>query len=395
VPFNETVTMSAAQGISSFIGISEPQCTGCQFVPTGLVSGMPTNPFALNAGIKLLGVQPDFRNPLVHKWNAVVQRELPWDMALEIGYEGNHQAHQVTLGNTDPYTNLGTTNTSISSGTLQEIQPACPPPTCVSVGNGLSMTVSNGFGNYAAGTAKLEKRFSHGLQFISAYTWSHSLANAGTPLSGSTGFGFPNNANWASGYSSAAWDIRHSFTTGFNYNIPVGKGQQFGGNMPKAADYVLGGWHANGVLTLRTGAAYSLSGTSCQGVWSKCEPDIVSGFTANQAPAGGRTPQEWFDVNAYAVAAPLTGGDLGLQAMTGPPTKTMDFSMFKDIAITERFKLQFRTEAFNLGNFAVLSAPDANLSDAKALGGNGNFGKITSSVTGSERHIQFALRLSF
>jgi hypothetical protein len=301
----------------------------------------------------------------------------------------------VILGNTDPYPNLGTTNSSISSGTLQEIQPACPPPTCVSVGNGLTETVSNGFGNYAAGDIKLEKRFSHGLQFITSYTWSHALANAGTTLSGSTNFGFLDQTNWATSYSSAAWDIRHSFTTGFNYDIPIGKGKQFAGNMPKAADYIVGGWKANGLLTLRTGQPYTLSGTSCQGVWSKCLPEVVSGYTANQAPAGGRTPGEWFDVNAYTVAPPLMNGNLGLQSSIGPPTKTMDFSMFKDIALTERFKVQFRAEAFNLANFAVLNIPDASLGDAKALGGNGNFGKITSSVSGSERHVQFALRLQF
>jgi hypothetical protein len=395
VPFNETVSLVRSQGISSFIGVSDPNCTGCNFMPGGLTGGFPANPFILNAGIKLLGVQPDFRNPLVHKWNVVLQRELPWDMSLEMGYEGNHQAHQVILGNTDTFPNLGTTNTSISSGSLQEIQPACPPPTCVSVGNGLTETVSNGFGNYAAGSLKLEKRYSHGLQFISAYTWSHVMANAGTTLSGSTNFGYPNDTNWASGYSSAAWDIRHSFTTGFNYDLPFGKGKQFAGNAPRALDMVIGGWHSNGLLTLRTGVVYTLAGASCQGVWNRCEPDIVAGYSANQAPPGGRTPNEWFDINAYAVAAPLTGGTDPIQNMTGPPTKTMDFSMFKDISLTERFKIQFRTEVFNLANFAVLSTPDASLADAKSLGGNGNFGRITSSVTGSERHIQFALRLQF
>ena len=90
----------------------------------------------------------------------MVQRELPGNMALEVGYEGNHQAHQVILWNSDPYPNLGTSNTAISSASLQEIQPACS--TCQSVGNGLSMTSSFGFGNYAAGSAKLEKRFTHG-----------------------------------------------------------------------------------------------------------------------------------------------------------------------------------------------------------------------------------------
>jgi hypothetical protein len=265
----------------------------------------------------------------------------------------------------------------------------------VSVGNGLTETVSNGFGNYAAGDIKIEKRFSHGLQFLTAYTWSHALANAGTTLSGSSNFGFLDQTNWSSSYSSAAWDIRHSFTTAFNYDIPIGRGKQFGANMNKAADMIVGGWHSNGLLTLRTGVAYTVAGASCQGVWSKCLPDIAPGYVADQAPAGGRTPNEWFDINAYQVAAPLTGGNLGLQAGTGPPTKTMDFSLFKDIAFTERFKLQFRAEAFNLANFAVLNIPDNNLADAAALKGNGNFGKITSSVSGSERHVQFALRLQF
>ncbi len=105
-------------------------------------------------------------------------------MALELGYEGNHQAHQVILWNSDPNPNLGTFNTSISSASLQEIQPACS--TCQSVGNGLSMTSSFGYGNYAAGSVKVEKRFTHGLQFLTSYVWSHALANSGTPLSGSS-----------------------------------------------------------------------------------------------------------------------------------------------------------------------------------------------------------------
>jgi hypothetical protein len=330
-----------------------------------------------------------------------VQRELPWDMALELGYEGNHQAHQVILGDTDTYPNLGTTNSSISALSLYEIPAECPPPTCVSVGSGMQQTVSNGFGNYAAGSVKLEKRYGHGLQFIVAYTWSHALSNGATTLSGSTNFWtssgtyFPNQTNWASGYSSASWDIRHSFTTGFNYDIPFGKGKQWGAHMNRAIDTVLGNWHTNGILTLRTGVVYTLNGTSCQGVWSRCEPDIVAGYTADQPPPGGRTDQEYFDVNAYAVPAPLTGGTMPIQNMNGPPTKTMDFSVFKDIPLTERWKLQFRSEAFNLSNFAVLGIPDANLSDAKAFNGNGNFGKITTSTVGSERHIQFALKLFF
>ena len=124
-------------------------------------------------------------------------------------------------------------------------------------------------------------------------------------------------------------------------------------------------------------------------------PDVVSGFDADQAPAGGRTPNQWFDINAYKVAAPLTGGNLGLQAHTGPPTRTMDFSLFKDFNFTERWKVQFRSEAFNLTNTPIFSLPGQNVTDSRALGGNGNFGRITSSVAGTERRLQFALRLQF
>ena len=108
---------------------------------------------------------PIIETPLVHKWNFVIQRELKGNVSIEVGYEGNHQAKQLILWNSDPYPNLGTFNTAISSASLQEIQPACS--TCQSVGNGLSMTSSFGVGNYAAGSVKVEKRYSHGLNFLS------------------------------------------------------------------------------------------------------------------------------------------------------------------------------------------------------------------------------------
>jgi hypothetical protein len=397
VPFNETVNMTRTQGLSTFIGVSDPHCIGCNFFSGGLTGGYPLSPFTLNAGVSMRGVQPDFRNPLVHKWNVVLQRELPYDMALEVGYEGNHQSHQVILTNTDSNPNLGTYDTSITSATLQQIQPACPPPTCQSVGNGLSMTTSFGFGNYSAGSLKLEKRFSHGLQFLTAYVWSHALANSGTPLSGSSNLSPITNTDWGTAYSSAAWDVRHSFTNAFNYQLPFGKGRQYGANMNRVADAVVGGWQANGILTLRTGQPLTLNGASCLGVWNRCEPDYVPGYNGNgnTAPSGGRTPEQFFDIGVFQVASPLTGGNVGLQSITGPPTKTMDFSLFKDFRFTERFVMQFRAEAFNLGNFTVFDRPDLNLGDAKALGGNGNFGRITTSIAGTERHLQFSLRLSF
>ncbi len=252
-----------------------------------------------------------------------------------------------------------------------------------------------------------------GLQFLTAYTWSHALANSSTPLSGATNFGFPDPTNLASAYSSAAWDIRHSFTTSFNYELPFGKGKQFGGSMNRALDLVVGGWQTNGILT-RCGPASRLllPARLARVNWGRCLPDLVPGQNPNAAPAGGRSPGTnglWFDTSAFQVAyqnpatGVYTGGNLGLESNTGPPTRTLDFSIFKDFSFTERIKLQFRAEAINMANTPQFSTPDASLGDAKlpatgtlpAVNGNGNFGKVLGANVGTERHIQFQLRLSF
>ncbi|MCU1263367.1 MAG: TonB-dependent receptor, partial [Bryobacterales bacterium] len=176
--------------------------------------------------------------------------------------------------------------------------------------------------------------------------------------------------------------------TGFTYELPFGKGKAYGASMNRAMDMVLGNWQTNGILTLHTGAPYTLRSNACQGVWNACRPDVVSGKDPNAAPANGRNPDHWFDISGVTTPAPLTGGNIGLQSNNAPATRTLDFSLFKDFRITERFKAQFRAESFNIANTAQYSAPDNNLQDA-------NFGKVTGTAPGSERHIQFSLRVQF
>jgi hypothetical protein len=417
VPFNETVNLNRigvlTSNINSFIGVSDSHCNdpalgSCNYFPGGFSGGYPLDVFTLPAPVSFRGVQPNFLNPLVHKWNVVVQRELAGNMALELGYEGNHQAHQVILQSTDPCPNAGVVGYSCANNRVVP-----NPAGSQDIGSGLSMTNSFGYGNYAAMSVKLEKRYSNGLQFLTSYVWSHALANSSTPLSGSSNFGFPDPTNLASGYSTAAWDVRHNLTTSFNYDLPFGRGKKFGANMSKPLDLLIGQWQMNGILSLRTGQPITISGTQCVGQWSRCEADVVPGANPNDAPDGGRqvnTDGYWFNPAAFMVAAQdakqnyYTGGNLGLQSQTGPPTRTMDFSVFKNYSITERFKVQFRAEAFNLANTPIYSFPDVSLGDAKlaatpdgrpAVNGNGNFGRVQGATVGTERHVQFSLRLQF
>jgi hypothetical protein len=304
---------------------------------------------------------------------------LAGQMALEVGYQGNHSSHQLLQPDFNACPNFGTTNSSINCNSLRRYP---------DIGS-ISGTATFGFGNYEALTAKLEKRFSQGLQFITSYTYGHALANSGTTLSGSNGLYTKDPTNYDTSYASASWDIRHNFTTGFTYDIPFGRGRTYGANVNKVVDLVAGGWQVNGILAFHTGNPYTLRSNGCQGVFDTgCSPDIAPGKNPNEAPPGGRRPAEWFNTANLLPPTPLTQGNLGLQTNYSPPTRNLDLSLFKDFAFTERWKLQFRAESFNFANTPQFDTPDNNRQDAK-------FGQVTATTPGSERHIQFALRLQF
>ena len=373
VPFNQSTVLPHAGQLGNVGDFEQnPYFTG------GMTGGFPSNVFNLPAPIAFRGVATNFRNGLVHKWNVAIQHELPWQSALELAYVGNHQAKQLFQPDWNACPNMGTTNSSITCNLLR------PFPNIGSI----SGTASFGYGNYHGMTAKFDKRYSNGLQLLMSYTYGHALANTGTTLSGSGGFGTPNPRDYGSGYSSAAWDLRHNFTSSFSYDIPVGRGKKYGAAMNRALNGVAGNWQVNGILALHTGAPYTLRWNGCQGVWNACQPDLVPGKDPKAAPSGGQGPDLWFDTTAVTRAAPLTGGNLGLQTNNEPPLKMLDFSIFKDFAFTERFRLQFRAEGTGVFNTPQLSRPDNNMQNA-------NFGKVTSTVAGTERHIQFQLRLQF
>jgi hypothetical protein len=373
VPFNQSTVLPHAGQLGT-VGLFERN----PYFPGGVSGGYPINVFNLPAPIAFRGVATNFRNGMVHKWNVAIQRELPSQSNIEIAYVGNHQAHQLFQPDWNACPNLGTTNSAISCNTLR------PTPYI----GGISGTASFGQGNYHGLTTKFEKRMSHGLWFLASYTYGHALADTGTTLSGSTGFGTPNPRDYGSGYSSAAWDIRHNFTSSFAYDLPFGRGKKYGSSMNRGLNAAIGNWQVNGILTLHTGNPYTLRWNGCQGVWNACQPDVVAGMDPNDAPSAGRSPGLWFNTAAVKPAASLTGGNIGLQTNTAPGARLLDFSVFKDFVFTERFRLQYRMEATNIFNHPWFGTPDNNLQDTL-------FGQVTSTYAGSERHIQMSLRFQF
>jgi Carboxypeptidase regulatory-like domain/TonB dependent receptor-like, beta-barrel len=332
--------------------------------------GFPVDSFTRDATINFRSLYTNRRWPLVHKWNLNVQRDIGWNTIMEVAYIGskgqrltqNYNANRVV---SDPLPN-------VASGPRRPVQ---------AVGN-VDIQGTNSFGrsNYDALTAKLEKRFSDGVQFTTAYTWGHALTDVGSPLSEGPG---TRTVNISEEYSHASFDVRHRFVMSGGWELPVGK------TLSGPAKTLIAGWQLNGILTLQTGNPMSIG--SSQGICScsgDIRPDPVSGKDPNAAPSGGRTPEQWMDITAFQNPAPGTYGALGNYSNFGPPTKTLDLSLFKDFAINERYSVQFRAETFNLTNTPQFSRPARTQ-------GNGDFGLISSTQDGTNRQWQFALRFMF
>ncbi len=331
--------------------------------------GFPVNSFSLPAPISFRSVYTQRRWPLVNKWNLNIQRDLGWNTVLEVAYIGSRGNRLTDNYNGNPVVNDPRPN-----------QPALPRRPYKFVNSGISFTNSNGKSAYHAFTAKLDKRYSNGLGFLAAYTWGHALADTGTTLSGGPGNRTPHQSLE---YAHASFDVRHRFVLSGNWQLPVGS------NWSGALRTVAGGWQLNGILTLQTGNYFNVGTNravcSCT---STTRPDVVSGKDPNAAPSGGRTPEAWFDTSAFQDPAVGTYGNLGNYSNIGPPTNTMDISLFKDFAITESAKAQFRIESFNLTNTPQFSRPNSSH-------GGSAFGIISGTRGGTNRQFQLAVRFMF
>jgi hypothetical protein len=340
--------------------------------------GFPANVFALPAAISFRTIAPNFRNPLVHKWNFAIQRELGYNTSLEVAYIGSKGQRLVNLN--DPNQPGNAAAVGVPTATRRRLS---------FLDQGTNTTNSNGFSRYHGLAVKLEKTFSNGMQFLSSYTWSHALTNVGTTLSG--GPGVRDVTNWTQEYSHANFHVKHRFVHSTIWDLPFGRGRKLGTNMNPVVDRILGNWQTNAIVSLQSGNAFSLgtrnASCSCGGT---TRPDLVSGKNPNDAPSGGRTPDRWFDTSAVTRPTPGTYGNLGNYSNYGPGLYNVDFGLFKDFPINERYRLQFRTEFFNLFN-----TPQFNVQQISATEGASDFGRINQTLQGTERHIRFSLRFQF
>jgi hypothetical protein len=273
---------------------------------------------------------------------------------------------------------------------------------------------------YNAFQASLQKRFSHGFQLSSSYTFSKSIDTNSLTFSQGTEFAaqsaienaFPFNTKANRGPSS--WDMTHYWSTNYAYELPFGPGKAVGGGLTGAGGKLLGGWSLAGVMSVTSGPKFSpilgidYAGALPQSAGGGEKPDLAPGGKLNPVLGG---PIKYYDPLAF-VLPPLAPdcpgttnctrtafGNVGRNTITGPGLWTFDFSMLKDTKLTERATLQFRTEIFNLFNRANFAMPD-NVVFLAGGQRNPTAGRITPTATAAgvvtpARQIQFGLKFIF
>lgn len=302
-----------------------------------------------------------------------VQRELGPSLMLEAGYMGSESHHLESLR---------AVNESLP-GTVGSVNSRAPYPNF-----GRIQLVDNaGNAAYNSASVKITKRYSRGLTLLTSYTFAKSIDNAsGIRVQGDDTL-FPQNSYCMAcerGFSS--FDTRHRFVASGLYDIPIGKGRMIGVSN-RLLDAIVGGWQIGSIVTIQSGFPITpnVGGSDRSGTGGGFDRPNATGVSPYQS---NPTPSSWFNVAAFTPNAPGTFGSAGRNSINGPGLVTWDSSTHKDFNITEKQRLEFRWEAFNIANHPVWGTPNTNV-NAPA-----QFGVITGTRT-NMRQMQFALKYVF
>ena len=301
-------------------------------VPTG--GTLPARPYTF--------ANPyDRRTPYSFQYMLNVQRELPGNTLLEVGYLGSVSRR---------LEGLRSANEALAAPRSSGLSVAQRSPF---PNFGIIQLVDNGGkANYNSLGSKLTKRYSNGLTYLASYTWSKSIDTSSSIRNQGNDTLFPMNSYCREcERARSAFDVRHRFVTSALYELPIGKGKGLDvqNGILNAA---IGGWQVGSIITIQSGYPFNISqsGDPSNTGHTFDRPDATGiDPDANWDP----TPSKWFNPAAYTKAADGFHGNLGRNSGTTPGMFSWDFSMLKDFTFTERNRLQFRFEAFNFPNHPV------------------------------------------
>ncbi len=383
----------------------------------------------------LFALDPNLTTPYTQQWHLGLEYQLPAQTVLEVTYGGSrglklfgfYNGNQATLP-TDCATNPNCSLEPLAPRRpAQGLAPGATGPcdlnpnpiiggipqyadgnnNCNPAFNSVIGTLrSNTRSNYNSLQTRLEKRFSHGLQFEAAYTYAHSLDDASSASLGSANNGdFRLQTDPNLEYANSDFDIRHRFVLSYAYELPFGRGKHFATGSSGVLNHIIGNWMLAGVFSAATGNWYtattsnSVAYADCGGTVAGCDrPNVVPGVSPNSHPCPvAGVPLTSFNTCAFANnTVPATYGNAPRNDILGPGYKTWDTSLTKQFPVREQIHFEFRAEFFNILNhvnylFQPMQALGAN--PTTLVQGSNTFGEPLAAR--DPRQIQFALKLYF
>ena len=303
------------------------------------------------------------------QWNLTLERQLSPDLVVRGSYVGSHRdLLKIALNPDAAYAGAGAVS-------------ARQPYTGYSSISGWEPI---GISNYNAMQLSAEQRLRGGPFFLAAYTYSRSQDEGavGNSSSSESWNNIQNPRDVRADYGLSDFNYFQRFTDSTIYQLPFGRGRKFLSNDGGLTDSILGGWEVTGILTLQSGAPFSISVATSQantGTFTRPNRTCNGNWSGSQ-----RTISTWFNTACFVGPPVYSFGNAGRNILIGPSLKTLDFSLDKNFQITNAIGMQFRIESFNLGNHPNFGIPGTSIGASTAS-------KITS-IVGTAREIQFGTR---
>ena len=320
----------------------------------------------------------------IESWNLIVERKLPANFLVSVGYVGTQTVHQFADRNVNaslPGTGRAGQSLFQKFGCVDPLNPTPASPCRIA-----ETDLWQGFlsANYHALQASINRQFSHGLMVKGAYTYSRAIDL--TDDDGWASLAWNDPAIFRRNRAAAGFNTPHIFQLAYIYELPVGKGKLWvnGGG---AATKILSDWQVSGIFSAIHGQPFSLtaSGASLNAVGQRQTPNQVGPV---KKLGGIGTGNPFYDPTSFvAVSAPAVYGNVGRNTLYGPGSVNMDFSLFRTFNLTERFNLQLRVDAANFFNSPHFNNPTGSRS-------SGNFLVITGAKN-DERQFRLGARLAF
>jgi hypothetical protein len=340
------------------------------------------------------------------QWNFTAQYQPISNLLVEVAYVGNRGVHLYeasqqlntlpdadlalgsALGQSVPNPFFGIiTSGPLAAATVPRSQLLLPYPQYTAL-PAFQGGVVNPFAYtedsiYHALTLKIEKRFSGGFSVLAAYAKSKMIDTGDNQTQvrpgAITGTTVQNWNNIAAERSKSLYDVPQRLVVTALWELPIGK---YGNPIYKA---IVGGWQVNGIATFQSGLPLPLQIT---GQTLALRPNVVPGQSDR---VSNQSLSQWFNTAAFTAPAPFTYGNVArtLPNISGATVKNLDFSLFKNFTVREKYKVQFRTEAFNLTNTPTFENPGTTF-------GTPTFGQVTATAFFPHpRVVQFGLKMQF